>query len=324
MSGHAMLLRSWMFVPGNKERYLRKALASEADCLIFDLEDGVLPAEKDSGRTMLSAILKEPGSGPVRYVRVNAIGSQWFEPDLAAAVKGGATGVCVPKVEEPGQVRDVSERLGVLEQANGLSAGTVSVVAAIESAAGLIKAPAIAQSSDRLVGLMLGAEDLALDIGLGPNREGEAAELVYARSALVMAAASVHLAAIDGVYPRLDDPAGLTADTLRARRLGFTAKATFNPRQLGEINRIFSPGADEISYARKVVAAVADAASRGDASVAVGGQLVDRPIVLRAQRLLYLVEERGLLWARSGKVGKDGSSMTSRSAIYTDAGMAGR
>jgi citrate lyase subunit beta / citryl-CoA lyase len=311
-------------VPGNKERYLRKALASEADCLLFDLEDGVLPAEKDHGRAMLSAILAESGGGPVRYVRVNAIESPWFEADLAAAVGAGVTGVCVPKVEEPEQVLAVSERLAVLEQASGREVGTVRVVAAVESAAGLINAPAIARSSERTVAMMLGAEDYALDIGLAPNREGEAAELVYARSALVVAAASAHLASVDGVYPRLDDPAGLTADSLRARRLGFTAKSTFNPRQLAEINRIFSPSPDEISYARRVVAAVTDAASRGDASVAVGGQLVDRPIVLRAQRLLSLVEERGLLWALSGEAGKDGSSTTSRSAMYTGAGMAGR
>jgi citrate lyase subunit beta / citryl-CoA lyase len=107
---------------------------------------------------------------------------------------------------------------------------------------------------------------------------------------VVYAAAAARVVSIDGVFPNLDDPDGMERDALQARRLGFTAKSTFNPRQVAVINRVFSPRPDEIAYARLVVDAFGAAQARGDASVAVGGQLVDRPIVLRAQRLLGLAE----------------------------------
>jgi citrate lyase subunit beta/citryl-CoA lyase len=164
-------------------------------------------------------------------------------------------------------------------------------VAAIESPAAVLQAAAIARADRRVVGLMFGAEDLALELGLGTAREAEAAELLFARSMVVYAAAAGQVLSIDGVFPNLDDPDGMRRDTLQARRLGFTSKTTFNPRQVDVINEIFSPRRDEIAYARLVADAFAKAQARGDASVAVGGQLVDRPIVARAHRLLELAEE---------------------------------
>jgi len=141
---------------------------------------------------------------------------------------------------------------------------------------------------------MFGAEDFAMDLGLGTRRSEEAQQLLYARSALVIAATHRRLLSIDGVYPDLDDEEGLEADALQARRLGFTSKSTFNPRQVEVLNRIFSPQPDEVEYATKVVNAFTAARERGEASVAVGGQLVDLPIVRRAERTLELVAELGL------------------------------
>jgi citrate lyase subunit beta/citryl-CoA lyase len=140
---------------------------------------------------------------------------------------------------------------------------------------------------------MFGAEDYSLDLGLGTRREKEAAELITARSLIVNAAAAANILSIDGVFPNLDDPDGLLADVRQARRLGFTSKSTFNPRQIEVINQVFSPQPDEIEYARKIAAGFREAEARGDASVAVGGQLVDRPIVLRALRILEIVGEQG-------------------------------
>ena len=139
-----------------------------------------------------------------------------------------------------------------------------------------------------MLGLMFGAEDYALDLGLAAQREGEARELIHARSSIVVAAAAARILSIDGVFPNLDDDEGLERDIVQSRRLGFSAKSTFNPRQVTLINKIFSPAPDELDYARKVVDAFKEAQARGDGSVAVGGQLVDLPIVLRAQRLLEL------------------------------------
>ncbi len=156
-----------------------------------------------------------------------------------------------------------------------------------------MNAVSIADSDPRVIGLMFGAEDYALDLGLGARREKEAAELLFARSQIVNAAAAANVLSIDGVFPNLNDELGLEADVRQARRLGFTSKSTFNPRQIDVINSIFSPQPDEIEYARKIAAGFREAEARGDASVAVGGQLVDKPILLRALRILEIVDGQG-------------------------------
>lgn len=295
--------RSWMFVPGNKERFLAKAAQSDVDCVFLDLEDGVLPDSKAPARTMVADALRTPFR-PQRYVRLNAASTRWFADDLTAVVPAAPDGVCLPKCEDAGQVTDLAARLAALERQNSLEPGSTRIVAAIESPAAVLAAASIARAHPRVAALMLGAEDLALDIGLGTARVEEAAELIFARSMVVYAAAAARVSSIDGVFPNLDDPDGMERDTLQARRLGFTAKSTFNPRQVEVINRVFSPRPDEIAYARLVADAFQAAEARGDASVAVGGQLVDRPIVARAQRLLELPEagltEAGLTGGREG------------------------
>jgi citrate lyase subunit beta / citryl-CoA lyase len=292
--------RSWMFVPGNKERFLAKAAESDADCVFLDLEDGVLPDFKDQARTMVAGALRRPFR-PQCYVRLNAASTRWFAADLAEVVPSGPAGVCLPKCEDAGQVTDLAALLDDLERRHSLPPGSTGIVAAIESPAAVLAAASIARAHPRVVALMLGAEDLALDIGLGTARVAEAAELLFARSMVVYAAAAARVVSIDGVFPNLDDPAGMERDTLQARRLGFTAKSTFNPRQVAVINRVFSPRPDEIAYARRVADAFQSAQARGDASVAVGGQLVDRPIVARACRLLQLAQAELATDGRGGR-----------------------
>lgn len=278
-----------MFVPGDKPRFLEKAAGSNADAVFLDLEDGVLPEQKPGARKLVAETLARPEFRPLRFVRVNAVETPWHTDDLDAVLVPGLDGICLPKTQRPEHVHGLAARLDEFEAAQGLPNGSVRIVAAIETAFAIIQAPAVAASSTRLAGLIFGAEDFALDLGLSTNRQGEAAELIYARSAIVVAAAASHILSIDGVYPDLDDPAGLAADILQSRRLGFSSKSTFNPRQLDDINTAFSPTPEEIAYATTVVDAFEEARARGDASVAVGGQLVDLPIVQRAQRILELV-----------------------------------
>lgn len=280
------LQRSWMFVPGHTTRFVQKAAGVPADTVFLDLEDGVPVADKTLARRLVVEALAWPGFRARRFVRLNSIVSPWFADDLDAVVVPGLDGVCLPKVETVTEVLHLAGRLDRLEPERSMASGAVRVVAAVESARGLLAAPAIAASHPRVEALMFGAEDFALDLGLGTHRSGESRELIHARSSLVVAAASARVGSIDGVFPDLDDPEGLMADVLQARRLGFTGKSTFNPRQLDVINRAFSPSPDEIDYARKVVAAFEDAQFRGEGSVAVGGQLVDLPIVMRAKRVL--------------------------------------
>jgi citrate lyase subunit beta / citryl-CoA lyase len=283
-------LRSWMFVPGNSQKFLDKALGGGGgvDAVFLDLEDGVPFALKAEARQLVTAAAESASEGPLRLVRVNAVNTDEFALDLEAVLAPTIDGICVPKVERPEDVMHVAGILSDAELRLGLREGAFRIVAAIESAAALLSAPVIAASHPRILGLMFGAEDYALDLGLGAKREGEARDLIYARSAIVNAAAAARVLSIDGVFPNLDDPEGLERDVLQSRRLGFDAKSTFNPRQVELINRVFSPTPDELDYARKVVDAFDEAQARGQGSVAVGGQLVDLPIVLRAQRLLEL------------------------------------
>ena len=273
------LLRSLMFVPGSRQRMLDKALGlSNLDVALFDLEDGVAPSEKPTARQLIGQTLARPPGGPARFVRINGVGSgpERIEADLALLTHPGLEGVLIPKVERPDDVLFVADS----------TASNVKLIAAIESALGLVNAPAIAASSPRLLGLMFGAEDYALDLGLPPYREAEARELIYARSALVNAGASAHVASFDGVWPDIHDVEGVRRDALQARRLGFTGKTTFHPGQIDIINDVFSPTEAEAENAQRIVQAFEDALARGEGSVAFGGQLLDLPIVERARRVL--------------------------------------
>lgn len=281
------LQRSWMFVPGHRQRMIDKALGLDADALMLDIEDGVAPAEKDRARRLIGEALareRQPRE-PLRFVRINAIGHRRMEDDLAAVLRPGLDGLVLPKVESAAEVAAVESQVAAHEAACG---ARLRLLVAIESPRGLLAAPAIASCSDRVAGLMFGAEDFGRELGLPASRQGEAQELLYARSALVVAAASAHVQAVDGVWVDLRDPQGLERFALQSRRLGFTGMSSIHPSQLAPINAAFRPGAEEIDYARKVIAAYEEAAARGDGSVAFGGQLIDRPIIERARRTLDL------------------------------------
>lgn len=286
--------RSMMFVPGNSEKMLTKAIGLEnLDLAMFDLEDGVPPAHKAEARELVASILQRPQGGPIRFVRINAIGTDRMDADLGSIIVRGLAGLILPKIETADEVLLVSRLLDEQEPSAGLEARSVRLIAAIESARGLLEAPAIAACTSRMMGLMFGAEDFGLDLGLSTNREGEAKEMVYARSAVVVAAAAAKIQAIDGVWPDFRDPDGLLRDAIQARRLGFTGKSTFHPGQIDTINEVFSPTAEDVAYAERVVAAFEDAQAAGQGSIALGGQLIDRPIVERARRVLSLHEMLG-------------------------------
>lgn len=290
------LKRTWMFVPGHRQRMIDKALGLNADAIMLDIEDGVAPSEKDTARKQIAEALgqkKAPGS-PARFVRINAIGHPRMDADLEAVVRPGLEGLVLPKVETAEEVLKVDKILTVQEPKLGIEAGTVKLLIAIESPKGLFNAPAIAACSPRLIGMMFGAEDFGREIGLPTAREGEARDLLYARSALVVAAASAHVQAVDGVWVDLTDTDGLLGFARQSRRLGFSGMSLIHPSQIDPIHSVFSPTKEEIAYAREVLKAFQEADARGDGSIALGGQLIDRPIVDRAQRTLDLAAMLGV------------------------------
>jgi citrate lyase subunit beta/citryl-CoA lyase len=285
-----------MFVPGHRQRMIDKALGLNADAIMLDIEDGVAPAEKDTARRQIAAALAEAQARtgaerhPARYVRVNAVGHERMHADLTAVLRPGLEGLVLPKVETAEQATIVDELLKRREPDAGLPSGAVRLLIAIESPRGLFNAQAIASASARVVGLMFGAEDFGKELGLPTQREGEARDLLYARSAMVMAAAAAHVQAIDGVWPDIQDQEGLKRYALQSRRLGFTGMSLIHPGQIDAINAVFSPTPEEVEYARQVVQAFEEAQARGEGSIAFGGQLIDLPIVERARRTLELAK----------------------------------
>jgi citrate lyase subunit beta/citryl-CoA lyase len=289
------LFRSLMFVPGHRPRMVQRALAlgefaeSALDVAILDVEDGVPPDEKDRARAAIAAALALPsnGEGPARYVRVNRdLGAR--DADLAAVLRRGLDGIVAPKIDHADEVADLARDLDDREDAARIARGSIRLVPSIESAQGLLEARAIASSSDRVVALLFGAEDFARDLGLPIAREGEAAELIYARSAIVVAAVATGRQAIDGIWPDVTDSEGLRRDAVQARRLGFSGKSLIHPGQMETINEVFSPSAAEVSHARRVIDVFEGAQRKGLGAVALDGKLLDQPIVERARRTLVL------------------------------------
>ncbi|SDI63115.1 HpcH/HpaI aldolase/citrate lyase family protein [Nonomuraea jiangxiensis] len=251
-----MRARSWLFTPGDRPDRFGKAAAAGADVAILDLEDAVAPEAKAGARDAVAAALGELQA----YVRVNGAETPWHEEDLrAVAGRPGLLGVMLPKAETP----DVLDGLGV------------PVVALVETALGVENAALIAARPD-VVRLAFGSVDFALDIGATED------DFLYARSRLVVVSRACRIGApVDGVTTDLDDPDRTMADARRARALGFAGKMCLHPRQVGLVNRAFSPSEAELAWARQVVAAAG-----GGGAVRVGGQMIDKPRLESARRLL--------------------------------------
>jgi citrate lyase subunit beta/citryl-CoA lyase len=291
------LLRSWMFVPGHRQKMIDKALTLNADAIMLDIEDGVAPEEKDTARQNIGASLgrEKTDGAPARYVRINAIGHARMDTDLEAVLRPGLEGLVCPKVDSVEEVSLIDTILNDKEAKNNLARGSVKLLIAIESPRGLLNGAAIAAASPRITGLLFGAEDFGREIGLPAVREGEARDLIYARSALVVAAAAAHVQAVDGVWVDLNDNAGLLGFAKQSRRLGFSGMSCIHPGQIDAINSTFSPTVEEIEYCQKVLHAFEEANARGDGSIAFGGQLIDRPIVERARRSIEMARFLGVV-----------------------------
>ena len=299
MDQKTSLLRSWMFVPGDRQKMIDKALALSVDAILLDIEDGVAPAAKETARKQIAESLDRIAAQqkdnpsyhtPARYVRINAVGHERMLADVEHVIRPSLEGLAVPKVETPEQVKTVEKILDEREPKMGMPRGGVRLLLALESPRGLFNAYAIASSSPRVIGLMFGAEDFSRELSLPLRREGEATDLIYARSAMVTAAAAAHVQSVDGVWPNFQDIEGLRKFALQSRRLGFSGMSLIHPSQIDEVNAAFTPTADEVDYCRRVVQAFDDARARGEGAIAFGGQLLDMPIVDRARQTIALAE----------------------------------
>lgn len=280
------LRRSWLYVPGHRHKLVDKALGLDVDAVVLDLEDGVPLDEKEVARGAVAAALAEPMERPRLFVRVSSAESGLLDADLRAVVHAGLDGLVLAKTEGPEQIAQLDSELAALEKGANLPRGRIELVALIESARGLVQAPAIAAGSARMSALMFGAEDFALDMGLLALGCEDAGVIDHARPALAVAAASQQLQAIDKVFLDIDDADGLLAETRRARALGFSGKCAIHPAQIEVVHRGFMPTAHELELARRIVATAAEAEAAGSGAAVVDGRMIDRPIVERARRAL--------------------------------------
>jgi citrate lyase subunit beta/citryl-CoA lyase len=303
MDNQKAILRSWMFVPGDRQRMIDKALGLHVDAIMMDIEDGVAPAEKETARKQIAASLDalapklkaDPSlKTPARYVRVNAVGTDRLSDDLEAVVRPGCEGLVVPKVDRVDQVKEIEAAVSKLEAERGMAAGEVRFLIAIESPIGLFNAYPIASASVRNIGLIFGAEDFCREMALPLRREGEANDLIYARSHIATAAAAAHIQSVDGVWVDLNDPAGMKIFARQARRLGMSGMSIIHPSQIDEANAAFTPTPEDMEYAQEVLKAFDDARARGEGAIAFRGQLLDFPIVDRARQTVDLGKTHGV------------------------------
>jgi len=268
--------RSLLFVPGDRaEALLPKALRAEADAIILDLEDAVAPPNKALARSAVIRAVETCRPQSPMCLRVNAHPTH-LEDDVAVAAAIHATAVVVPKAAEP-------EALVRLAQTLRRLGSEASLMPLIESAAGVLAAPELARVPG-VSALMLGAEDLRLDLGALASRGGR--EVFFARCQMVVAARAAGRWAIDTVCVEVTDERTLARDTTLARGLGFDGKLVIHPRQVGIVNAVFAPSASELEQAVRVVRGFDEAESRGVGVVVVDGRMVDAPIAAAARALL--------------------------------------
>ncbi|HEY4097662.1 MAG TPA: CoA ester lyase [Baekduia sp.] len=281
--------RACLSVPGSARRMIEKAAASGADEVVIDLEDAVAVDAKESARETVLTALQEVDFGATAVaVRVNAARTPWCHADLAA-LAGAADvlgTVVVPKVESAGDLAFVDRLLDGAEAASG-RARALRVEALIETAAGVARVLEIAGSSPRLDGLILGYADLAASLGRTPAAVADRSGWNYAREAVLTAARTHGLQAIDGPSLTVSIDAVFTADTASARDLGWDGRWTIHPQQVPALLEAFVPTAEELAWARKVVDALAAAAAdEARGAIAVDGQMLDEPVRLAALRVL--------------------------------------
>jgi len=296
------LWRSLQYVPAHVEKYVSNPRLREADGVILDLEDSVPAAEKARARAALATAVDLAGAGGGDVlVRVNA-GAEG-DADLEAAVRSGVTALVLPKVEAAQEVRRLDARVAELERAAGLATGGIRFVVLIETADGFLRMAEIASACSRVVGINLGAEDFATDIGMACSEE----TLLGPRQhmAIVAAAAGIMPLGLMGPATRFDDLDGYRELAERSRRFGYVGSTCIHPSQIAILNAAFSPTEDEVAHARRVVGAAEEADREGRGAFAIDGRMIDGPVIARARALLA---RRQLIESRSGAGGETASS----------------
>lgn len=294
-----MMLRSWLFVPGDSERKLEKSRENPADALILDLEDSVSKDRQQIAREMTCATLKArtDRSRQKLYVRINPLDTPLALPDLSAVMPGAPDGICLPKVYSARDVNTLANYLSALEARDGLPIGSTKILCvATETAASLLTFHTYLDGvSERLAAMTWGGEDLAAALGASDNRNPDTGgyddPYLMAKSLCLATARAIGVQPLGVVYVDYKDLGGLAADCLRDRRAGFIGKIAIHPDQSAVINQAFTPSAEEVAHARRVVELFEQ--NPGLGTVGLDGKMLDMPHLKQARNLLALAGEAG-------------------------------
>ena len=276
--------RSALYMPGSNARALDKARTLAADMLIFDLEDAVAPDAKATARDQVAATVRQGGYGARELiVRVNGPQTPWGLADIAAVAALGADGVLLPKVESAAAVHHAEAAL----IAAGAPAG-LALWCMMETPLGMLHAETIAAASPRVAGLVMGTSDLAKDLHAAHTRDR--LPMITALGLCLLAARAYGLAILDGVHLDLADDDGFAASCRQGRELGFDGKTLIHPKTIAVANETFAPSREEVAWARRVIAAHADAVAAGKGVVLLDGALIENLHVEAARRMVALAD----------------------------------
>lgn len=293
------LRRSFHFVPGPNERMLEKAVSSEADCLILDLEDSVPPDKKDESRKVYCDWLREVDfGGKETAIRINSLNSPWGMQDLIETMESPPDLYVVPKPERLTEVQLVESVIDKYETRFGHEFGTTRLILiAGETPSGVINVNEVS-STARIDGVTWGAEDLAAALGVSRNRSANGDYLrvfEYSREQTLLASVANKVQPIDTVYVEFRDHKGLERDCEHAKAIGFTGKLTIHPDQITVVNQVFTPSLDEVREAEHLVEAFDEARTAGKLAFEFKGKMVDAPHLAHAQATLERAKQVGLI-----------------------------
>ena len=288
------LRRSLLYVPGNMPSMLQNIPLFQCDAVLIDLEDAVPYSEKDAARILVRRFLEGyKDRNKEILVRINGLDTKWALDDLKAVLPAVPDGIRLPKADSPEIVERLDTLLTEYEEELGLPLGHFKILPSIETAEGVINAVATARSSPRLIGLAFGAEDYTATMEINRTKEGE--ELFNARMNVLWGAKSAGIQAIDSIFADVNDMEALRRETELVKRLGFTGKCMVNPRQIDVIHEVFAPKQEEVDYALEVMDAIKRAREMGTGVISLKGKMIDRPIVVRAARVINTARAHGMV-----------------------------
>lgn len=278
--------KSWFFIPGSKDKFLAKSADLDADVIIFDLEDSVVPDEKDEAREKIKPWLSNKDISAKKYIRVNEVHSTFFIDDIKTLTDENLDGFVLPKTSDTDDIKILDYLITTFERKNNLKLNQIKIVPLIETSKGILNAAAIASSSSRIEAMAFGAEDYMLDLSI-PSDSNRS--LLHARSTLVAASSAAGInPPIDSVFTDFKDEEGLKKVSAQSRGFGFQGRLVIHPKQIDTVNTVYAPTASEIEEAEKIVDAFKSSIDDGNGAIEVDGKMIDPPVYERAKKLLEM------------------------------------